>query len=115
MYTIFILFYLLINVNTVKNLELKHVPPENKSYILEEGEVQDGDNKYLMGSTHEMHKLLKSEIEFAQDLKSYLKLLQDQVSKVETFMKLNKYTDDFNEENLGDLENMYSILLMHME
>ena len=57
-----------------------------------------------MGSTYEMHKLLKSEIEFVQDLKSYLKLLQDQVSKVETFMKLNNYTDDFNEENLGDLE-----------
>ena len=58
----------------------------------------------MMGSTHEMHKLLKSEFEFVQDLKSYLKLLQDQVSKVETFMKLNNYTEDFNEENLGDLE-----------
>ena len=57
-----------------------------------------------MASTHEMHKLLKSEFEFVQDLKSYLKLLQDQVSKVETFMKLNNYTDDFNEENLGDLK-----------
>ena len=43
MYIIFILFYLLINVNVVKNLELKHVPAENKSYILEEGEVQDGN------------------------------------------------------------------------
>ena len=57
-----------------------------------------------MGSTHEMHQLLKSEFEFVQDLKSYLKLLQDQVSKVETFMKLNNYTDDFNKENLGDLK-----------
>ena len=57
-----------------------------------------------MGSTHEMHKLLKSEFEFVQDLKTYLKLLQDQVSKVETFMKLNNYTEEFNEENLGDLE-----------
>ena len=51
-----------------------------------------------MGSTYEMHKLLKSEFEFVQDLKSYLKLLQDQVLKVETFMKLNNYTDDFNEK-----------------
>ena len=57
-----------------------------------------------MGSTYEMHKLLKSEFEFVQDLKSYLKLLQDQVLKVETFMKLNNYTDDFNEKNFGDLK-----------
>ena len=56
-----------------------------------------------MGSTYEMHKLLKSEFEFVQDLKSYLKLLQDQVLKVETFMKLNNYTEDFNEKNFGDL------------
>ena len=63
-----------------------------------------GDNRYLMGSTYEMHKLLKSEFEFVQDLKSYLKLLQDQVLKVETFMNLNNYTDDFNEKNFGDLK-----------
>ena len=72
----------------------------------------------MMASTHEMHKLLKSELGFVQDLKSYLKLLQDQVSKVETFMKLNNYTDDFNKENLGDLEkyvthpiNAYGVIL----
>ena len=57
-----------------------------------------------MGSTYEMHKLLKSEFEFVQDLKSYLKILQDQVLKVETFMKLNNYTDDFNEKKFGDLK-----------
>ena len=57
-----------------------------------------------MGSTHEMQRLLKSEFEFVEDLKTYLKLLQDQISKVETFMKLNNYTEDFNEQNFGDLK-----------
>ena len=57
-----------------------------------------------MGSTHEMQRLLKSEFEFVEALKNYLKLLQDQISKVETFMKLNNYTEDFNEQNFGDLK-----------
>ena len=57
-----------------------------------------------MGSTHEMQILLKSEFEFVEDLKTYLKLLQDQISKVETFMKLNNYTENFNEQNFGDLK-----------
>ena len=47
MYTIFILFYLLINVNAVKNLELKHMPPENESYIIEEGHISDGNGSPL--------------------------------------------------------------------
>ena len=57
-----------------------------------------------MGSTHEMQRLLKSEFEFVEALKNYLKLLQDQILKVETFMKLNNYTEDFNEQNFGDLK-----------
>ena len=43
MYIIFILFYLFINVNA----ELKHMPPENVSYIIEEGDISDGN-----GPTH---------------------------------------------------------------
>ena len=45
MYIIFILFYLFINVTNAA--ELKHMPPENKSYIIEEGEISDGN-----GSTY---------------------------------------------------------------
>ena len=45
MYIIFILFYLFINVTNA--VELKHMPPENKSYIIEEGEISDGN-----GSTY---------------------------------------------------------------
>ena len=41
MYIIFILFYLFINVTNAA--ELKHIPPENKSYIIEEGEISDGN------------------------------------------------------------------------
>ena len=49
MYIIFIVFYLLINFNVVKNLELKHVPPENQSYIIEEGPISDGnETTYLV-------------------------------------------------------------------
>ena len=41
MYIIFILFNLFINVTNAA--ELKHMPPENKSYIIEEGEISDGN------------------------------------------------------------------------
>ena len=107
---------------------MKPMSPKNEPYIIKEGPISDGNNpnhlilfkvclflkfpfqisgdgKYIMASTHEIQKLLISEFEFAEDLKSYLKLLQDQVSKVETFIKLNNYTDNFNKENLGDLNN----------
>ena len=41
MYIIFILFYLFINVTNAA--DLKHMSPENKSYIIEEGEISDGN------------------------------------------------------------------------
>ena len=120
---------------------MKPMSPKNEPYIIKEGPISDGNNpnhlilfkvclflkfpfqisgdgKYIMASTHEIQKLLISEFEFAEHLKSYLKLLQDQVSKVETFIKLNNYTDNFNKENLGDLKkyvihpiNAYGVIL----
>ena len=67
MYKIFILFYLLINVKNVKNLELKHMPPENESNsinIIEEGGISDGNG--ILGffghtTTQSLRKKLKNE------------------------------------------------------
>ena len=47
MYLLIILFCLYININGEKqhkqHAKLKHMPPDNVSYIIEEGDISDGN------------------------------------------------------------------------
>ena len=60
MYILFILFSLYINVNGEQqhkqHAKLNHMPPDNVSYIIEEGDISDGNESIhlyvLISTTH---------------------------------------------------------------
>ena len=68
-------------------------------------DVTPGNNEALMLSTHQLTELLKTEVEFAQELQAYLGLLQDEVRKVQGFIDTN-YSDAFRK--LSDFEKYAS-------
>ena len=63
MYLLIILFCLYININGEKqhkqHAKLKHMPPDNVSYIIEEGDISDGNESthlYALVSTAHVPK-----------------------------------------------------------
>ena len=59
------------------------------------------DENFWIGSTYQMKKLLQKELIFHQNLKIYLKLLQEEVTNINTFLD-KSYSKDYNFENLSN-------------
>ena len=87
---VFLLYLLLVNVS----------PSQKVKY----GPTEDIERLLLKGSAHEMRKLLMAELECVQDLGSYLKILNDEISKVEKLINFSedniKYPEKYVEKRL---------------
>ena len=70
--------------------------------------VSIGDKKHVMGSTHELTLLLKRELDFVNDLKNYVKLLQDEIKQVETFLKTTYPDDSISHETITNVQDYAS-------
>ena len=69
--------------------------------------VSNGDDKFLMGSTHQLKYLLEKELKFVEDLRVYQKFLREEIARVETFLNAT-YTEDFKTEYFKNLEDYVS-------
>ena len=68
MYILFILFCLYINVNGEQqhkqHAKLNHMPPDNVSYIIEEGDISDGNESIVLIQTVYVHSLTIAQLTF---------------------------------------------------
>ena len=69
--------------------------------------VSNGDDKFLMGSTHQLKYLLEKELKFVEDLRLYHEFLREEITRVETFLHTT-YSEDFKTENFKNLEEYVS-------
>ena len=67
-----------------------------------------GDEKYFMGSTHQMTHLLAKELNLVNSLRLYQNILQNELKNIEEFLNLNYPKDAFNEASVGDLVDYVS-------
>ena len=67
-----------------------------------------GDEKYFMGSTHQMTHLLAKELNLVKSLRSYRNILQNELKNIEKFLNLHYPKDTFNEASVGDLVDYVS-------
>ena len=70
--------------------------------------VTPGDKRHVMGSTHELTLLLERELNFVNNLKTYVKLLQDEIKQVATFLKTTYPDDSISRESITNVQNYAS-------